>query len=382
MYISIGTILRDHGISMIEDVMYSHGWERKTLENISGTDVSIPLSYYSKTRDALLVFKDGLYLTPGIGYSVLDGPFVRFTTSLSGNTVSFVILKSAKIIRQNPVGSEFEDSSIRLCKLDAGILSKLISPAGKDELMAKKDRVRNALDNLSKDFAAIELRFAIQDRILSGSLIGDDFKTSPIGVTYLEGYAGLPALTVGQTIITAETSSVSPTGLQLPFAVGDEITIYDNVASTRRTITAITGMRLTLNTPLTNDFKAGAIANRSTGVRSATGFVFSDWYDRATTQFYGLASYDLRYRIRNVKRIVMWFETRNATVDVAAFRKQTGQADTAIPVTVQKKIVGNETQIVVTPSTVGEFILRITFTRTNASIKPTYVRLLGGYEPI
>lgn len=382
MYISIGTILRDHGISVIEDVVYSHGWETKTIDGVTGTDVVIPLSYFSWTRDALLVFKDGNYVAPTVDYALLEGPILRFSTALTGESLSFLLLKSAKLIRENPAASDFEDGSIRLCKLDAGIVSKLISPEGKAELMAKRDRVRKALDNLSKDFAAIELRFAIQDRILGGSLIGDDFKTSPIGIKLEEGNAVLPALSIGQTIITAESSSVSPTGIQLPFTVGDEITLFDNINSTRRTISAINGMQMTLSSPLTTSYKAGAVATRSAGVRQSSGFAFDDWRDRATTQLYGISSYDVRYRLKNVKRFVIWVESRNANVTVTAFRKQTGSPETSIPVTLETKTVGNELQLTCSPSAIGEFIVRITFTRTTPSIKPTYVRLLGGYEPI
>lgn len=374
---AIETILRDHGVTLTSNRAYQHTYEVKTIEYTVKDTFPMPLDFYNANRDVLLVFKDGFYQTPGIDYIQEDGPVVRLLQPHTRHTFSFLSLKSVKALTEAPDPVQIEPSSIRLKKLDIGILDKLISPEEKSELERQILGIRKSLDDLSKDFAAIELRFALSDRVRSGSLIGDNFKTAAIGVRPLEGTVTIDATSGGRSIVRVNSGEGSG-GTAMPFQVGDEVTIFDNIGMQRKTIFSINGNNVTFYSSLSFDVKQGAIMCRSMGVREQAGYNFLDWRDPVLSTLYQVSTYDVRYEIANVRRFVLWAQVKNGSCLVNVFKKQVGLPDVQVPVGIKQ--VGDEMQAVVSQDDPATYTIRLTFNRANPAIMPNYVRLLGGYE--
>lgn len=374
---TIETILRDHGVTATNKRAYQYTYETKTIDYPVKDVFPMPLDFYNANRDVLFVFKDGLYQSPRIDYIEEEGPVIRLLQPHTDHIFSFLSLKSAKVLTEAPDSTHIEPGSIRLKKLDIGILERLISPDEKARVEQQIFGIRKSLDDLSKDFAAAELRFALADRVRSGSLIGDNFKTSVMGIRPLEERVTIDAVLSGRSNVSVNSGEGVNGGL-IPFRIGEEVTIFDNVGMQRKIISEVNGNVLTFSTPLSFDVKQGGVVCLSMGRREQVGYSFFDWYDPTLSTRYQVSAYDVRYEISDVRRFVIWVQTKNGSCSVNVFKKQIGQPEEQVPVAIKQ--VGEEMQAVLSQDDPATYIIRLTFSRANPAIMPNYVRLLGGYE--
>lgn len=462
MFIGIETILKDHGLNQGGGSRYAGFVETRALPGVTGTDVPLPTSHYNPTRDVGLVFVNGTYVAPS-HYQIHKQETLRFNEALTGQSVSFIVLKTVK--PQSPLidGTWVEDKSIFYNKLSASLKSKLADPLVRQQAEQVVADVATELEGFQRTFAAIELFWATQDRVQGGTLFGDDFKTLPLGATFLDGSATLASATnSGQTtLLVADASRLR---------IGNEVTLYDNISFERRRITNIVNNNITLDAALTQNFKSGAIVTRSMGVRdmAAKQYRLPMWTDPVDNRTYELATFDVRYLLPENDRFVTWIETRDAYVDVKAsyptshilksrlatdgapdivwqlvtdatlrFETRNGFERTVVKyngevvadygggngtythtldgslmkagdnqvlveltaagrrassivvvekvpvetyVSTTKTVKGDETQATMHREGVGSSVIRITFTRKNQAVRPTFRRLLGGID--
>lgn len=462
MFIGIETILKDHGLNQGGGSRYSGFVETKALPSVTGTDVPLPTSHYNPTRDVCLVFVNGTYVAPS-HYQIVKQEILRFNEALAGQSVSFIILKTVK--PQSPLidGTWVEDKSIFYNKLSASLKAKLADPVVRQQAEQVVADVATELEGFQRTFAAIELFWATQDRIQGGTLFGDDFKTPPLGATFLDGNATLAsAVNSGHTTVLVSDAS--------RLRVGNEVTLYDNISFERRRITNILNNSVTFDAALTQSFKTGAIVARSMGVRdmATKQYRLPVWTDPVDNRSYELATFDVRYLLPENDRFVTWVETRDAYVDVKAsyptshilksrlatdgapdivwqlvtdatlrFETRNGFERTVVKyngevvadygggngtythmldgslmkagdnqvlveltaagrrassivvvekvpvetyVSTTKTVKGDETQATMHREGVGSSVIRITFTRKNQAVRPTFRRLLGGID--
>ena len=462
MFIGIETILKDHGLNQGGGSRYAGFVETRALPGVTGTDVPLPTSHYNPTRDVGLVFVNGTYVAPS-HYQIHKQETLRFNEALTGQSVSFVILKTVKPQKPLIDGSWVEDQSIFYNKLSASLKAKLADPAVRQAAEQLVADTADELDEMQRTFAAIELFWATQDRIQGGTLFGDDFKTPPLGATFLDANTKLAtAANSGQTTVLVTDAS--------RLRVGNEVTLYDNISFERRRITNIVNNSVTLDTALTQNMKTGAVVTRSMGVRdmAAKQYRLPVWTDPVDSRTYELATFDVRYLLPENDRFVAWVETRDAYVDVKAsyptqfqlktrlvtdgapdivwqlvtdtsFRFETrngfdrtvvkyngevvadygggngtythtldasrlkaGENQVLVELTASerrayavlvvekvpvetyasttKTVKGDETQATLHREGVGASVIRITFTRKDQAIRPTFKRLLGGID--
>lgn len=461
MSIGIETILKDHGLNH-GGSQYAGFVETKVLENVNGTDVPLPTSYYNPTRDVALVFVNGTYLPPA-DYAVVNQETLRFNEALTGQTVSLIIMKTAHTQKPLIDGEWVEDGSIFINKLSSELQAKLADPEEKLEAKQFLEDAVAEIDDLHRSFAAIELFWSAQNRVQGGTVFGDDFKSEPLGVTFLDADTTLvSAANMGQRIVVVADATL--------LRVGNEVTLYDNNSFERRRITDITGDSVTLDTMLTQNFKQGTVVTRSMGVRDtgSGAYDFPVWTDPVDGYAYEVQTYDVRYYLPENDRFVAWVESLDADVDVevsyptqfttrseytksgepdilmnlvtdtsiqfeaknnfdrtvikyngtvvadygggdgvythhfATSKLQVGANEVMIESTATDRLAtavlnvelipeetyvsttmavnGNETQATLYREGVGACVVRLTFSRSNPAVRPTFKRLLGGID--
>lgn len=310
MFVTIDTILKDHGMTIGGGSSYAGFVELKRQTGINGTTLPFPTDHYNPKRDVCLVFVNGVYLLPKSDYVVERGEEFKFFIPLVDAKVELLVIKTVKPEAPLTNGSWIEDGSVLTKKIASGFIAKLTDPEQKAIAQARVDAALSDLDNLTKDFAAIELFWKVQNRVSGGTVFADDFKAAPIQMEIDETHTTLvQAANTGATSLTVQNS--------IGLLVGHEVTLFDNASFERRIIRAISGNILTIDATSQN-YKVGATVCRSTAKRNEVldRLDLDTWTDPVTNSVFEIGTYDVRYRLPENDRIVTWVTADEATIDV------------------------------------------------------------------
>lgn len=278
MRIGIDDILAGHGIhELAGDGGRRFVTRTERREALADTaTMAIPLTLeYDPENDMLLLFQNTIYMQVGADYTVAaNAQSIQSVKGVweKGTTFDFIALSDMKTDFPSYDGTLIKDGSITEEKLSNEIRNRIAASVDYEAVLGQVDAIEEQARQMREAAADAKLQVEAADLVTAGSSFGGH-GIFTFGVPYHDAKTTTnAALTVGTAVLTGKVAAYGR------FALGERVTIFDDVNLEVVTVTKATATELEVSA-LTKAYKGGAVIGRSTFVRQATGngFTFPTW---------------------------------------------------------------------------------------------------------